>query len=201
MHNVAISSDHTSYTARSGKNLPAQSKNAAVSKNKDLSLSGPLPLQAATDKVSISDESRQYSSKTSSQPSSQPMFKSLDKQENLIEFGKIVLGGSNQIQEWEAKGLSITDETYLNAAAEYLEGFKALLENGDPKPQGLAINKHQVVMDSQPTPAWFIAEYQNTLSALDTEHAKAFEQGASYYISNHSTHNATAIKTYHELSA
>jgi len=115
----------------------------------------------------------------------------------MIGLGAMALGGSTQLEKWREKGLEVTEESLMAASKTFQEGFKELMNKRSSTSEGLSLNTHQIVMNSQTTPDWFKTEYQNELSLMgDTETKKAFEQGAVYHLSPHNSSVSKALNAY-----
>jgi hypothetical protein len=115
----------------------------------------------------------------------------------MYHFGLMALGQST-IEEWTSKGMNISDETVI-AAGEALEQAmnKALTENGPTAGRSAALNKHQIVINSQDVPDWFIQEFENTLASMDNKEMKnAFEKGDLFFTSKPSSPGTNALASY-----
>ncbi|MBQ0783287.1 MAG: hypothetical protein KBT66_03555, partial [Amphritea sp.] len=62
---------------------------------------------------------------------------------------------------------------------------------------GLALNKYQIVINSQEVPDWFMKEYENVLSSMDNKEMKAaFEKGGLFFTSKPSSSSVDALASY-----
>ena len=151
-----------------------------------------------SDSVNISETGRQNSEQALNRVDhAQPKLLSLNSRADLLEFGATVLGGDSQIEKWRAKGLQISEQSIIQAAETFREGFQVLAQKGSPRSQGLSINNHLIVMNSQDTPEWFAEEYRNLLAATDDkEMSGAFQRGETFYLSKHTPQTLRALQGY-----
>ena len=115
-----------------------------------------------------------------------------------IKKGLMALG-INTMQEWESKGLNISDEAIIAAGNAYQAAFTQVVEKSGSSLAGssLALNKHQIIINSQEVPDWFTQEYENALSSMDDEGMKsAFESGELFVTSKPSFSSADALANY-----
>lgn len=120
--------------------------------------------------------------------------------------GKIRLGlfalGKATIDDWSAKGLELTEESVLAAAEAYQDANRKIFdENGSSAAgTGMVLNRHQIVIDSQTAPDWFLEEYESTLSSMgDNNVTSAFKNGDTFYVSQPSPSNSSALNRYAEV--
>ncbi|MEG3639428.1 hypothetical protein [Magnetococcus sp. PR-3] len=114
-----------------------------------------------------------------------------------LGLGLLALGGEAQRADWAKQGLEVTEQTLLEAANTFNEGFQAMTEQGNPRDYSLSLNRHQLVMNTQDVPSWFLQEYQDTVQALqDPAQQQAFAQGEPYYISAHKQATQSALQAY-----
>jgi hypothetical protein len=129
-----------------------------------------------------------------------------DNQE-LIDFwgrdGQVRLGlmalGQSAINDWSSKGLELNEESILAAAEAFQSAFRKNLEENGPSTAGssIALNRHQIVINSQAVPDWFVEEYQYALSLMGTSKVKsAFENGDTFYVSQPSVSSSEALSRY-----
>lgn len=111
--------------------------------------------------------------------------------------------GSETIQGWKDQGLDISDEAIIAAGEAFQQGFSQIVaQNGDATAgSSLALNKHQIMINSQPVPDWFMQEYESTLAAMDDKTMKnAFEKGATVFTSMPSPSNLDAVGSYTRIA-
>lgn len=111
----------------------------------------------------------------------------------LMALGQSVMGG------WSSKGLELNKESILAAAEEFQNAFRKNLEESGPSTAGssIALNRHQIVINSQAVPDWFVEEYKNTILSMDNSKLKnAFENGDTFYISQPSVSSFEAFNRY-----
>ena len=111
----------------------------------------------------------------------------------LMALGKAAING------WSDKGLEVTDESILAAADAFQEAFRQSLEEHGSATAGaaIALNRHQVVINSQAVPGWFIEEYQNTLSSMGESGLKnSFAAGNRFFVSHPSVSVVEALRRY-----
>lgn len=138
-----------------------------------------IAAMASSDRVSITPELL----------SGVDMFRSL---------GTLVLGGEEQIREWENQGLTITYETYEKAFEVLNQSFREHMNNRNSS--GVAFNRHQIVMSSQAVPEWFAQEQLNEIAALGNEHVReSFSAGEFYYVNVDAGVHRDAINVYREI--
>ena len=119
-------------------------------------------------------------------------------QHGLFKLGLMALGKST-LQEWSAKGLEISDEAVIAAGKAFQDGFKKMVEKSGPSLAGssLALNKHQILINTQDVPDWFTQEYKAVLSSQANKEMKAaFEQGELFFTSKPSTSKTNALASY-----
>lgn len=102
--------------------------------------------------------------------------------ENIRTLGALVLGGENQLKEWSDKGLVVTDETLKKAYDVFNDSFKEHLENS--RNQATSFNRHQIIINSQAVPDWFLREYETEVSSIAPQDIRqSFASGALYHLS------------------
>jgi hypothetical protein len=115
------------------------------------------------------------------------------------KLGLMALGNST-IQGWADQGLALTKEAVIAAGEAFQQAFSQMQDESDGSFAGssLALNKYQVVMDSQQTPDWFKQEYESVLASMDNNEMKdAFQQGELFVTSKASSlNNANALANY-----
>lgn len=121
----------------------------------------------------------------------------------MYKLGLMALGKST-IQDWSVKGLNLSDEAIVSAGKAFQDGFKQKLENSGSSlagSGGLALNKYQIVINSQETPDWFTKEYENALSSMDNIEMKAaFEKGELFFSSKHFPSSVDALTSYTSIN-
>lgn len=129
------------------------------------------------------------------------------KNQELIDLrgldGKIRLGlmalGQSTVDDWSSRGLELEEESIIAAAEAFQSAFRENLEkNGSSTADSsIALNRHQIVINSQAVPDWFVDEYEDTLSSMDNSQLKsAFENGDAFYVSQLSTPSAKILSRY-----
>ena len=102
--------------------------------------------------------------------------------EGQIRLGLIALG-QNQISQWQEQGLELSEETILAAAATFNDAFQSMQALTGSDAGSFALNKHQIVMNSQNVPDWFVEEYQQQIEMMGaSDTANAFKQGELYSV-------------------
>lgn len=113
-------------------------------------------------------------------------------------LGTLVLGGEEQIRQWENQGLKITDETYEKAFEVLNQSFREHMNNRNSS--GVAFNRHQIVMSSQAVPEWFIQEQLNEITAIGNgDMRESFSAGELYYVNVDEGVYRNAINVYREV--
>jgi hypothetical protein len=105
--------------------------------------------------------------------------------EGLLKLGMMAFGKSD-IDKWTNKGLDVSEESLITAAKALQDGFKQIVDKQGTQTAGsrVSINKHQVVINQQQVPEWFIKEYDSALAIIgDPAHQQAFRQGALFFAS------------------
>lgn len=103
-----------------------------------------------------------------------------------LRLGLMALGQST-LDEWAAKGLEVTEQAVLAAAEALQEAFrKNLQENGTSTAgSSIALNRHQLVINAQSVPDWFVEEYEHVVSSIQDSAVKnAYKNGGTYYLFN-----------------
>ncbi|MCW8932466.1 MAG: hypothetical protein OQL19_19795 [Gammaproteobacteria bacterium] len=116
----------------------------------------------------------------------------------MYKLGVMALG-SKTIQEWSAKGLDISNEAVIAAGQAFQDGFNKAIRDRESSLAGsnLSINKHQILINHQEVPDWFMHEYENKLSSIDDKNVKnAFESGELFYSSKPSVSKVHALASY-----
>ncbi len=112
--------------------------------------------------------------------------------------GLMVLGKST-MDEWSAKGLDISDEAVIAAGKAFQDAFTKMVEESGSSLAGssLAINKHQILINTQEVPDWFKQEYETVLSSMeDKEMKNAFEKGELFVTSKPASSRVDALASY-----
>ena len=121
--------------------------------------------------------------------------------EGNIRLGLMALGQFT-MDDWSSKGLQLSEESVLAAAQAFQSASRANFEKNGLSTAGssIALNKHQIVINSQAVPDWFVEEYVNTLSSMESSKLKsAFENGKTFYVSQPSSSNSDALRSYAEV--
>lgn len=115
------------------------------------------------------------------------------------QLGMMALGSSS-VNDWLAKGLNISDEAVIAAGQAFQDGFKKKVEESGASladSGGLALNKHQIVINSQDVPDWFIQEYESVLSSMgNKDMMSAFEKGNLFFTAKSPSLNLNAVAGY-----
>jgi len=118
----------------------------------------------------------------------------------LFQKGLMMGLGVSTVQEWSAKGLNISDEAVIAAGKAFDDGMKKKYEENGTSlagKGGLALNKYQIIMNSQEVPDWFTQEYESVLSSMDDKEMKrAFEKGDLFFTSKPSFSRVDALASY-----
>ncbi len=108
--------------------------------------------------------------------------------------GKIRLGlmalGQPAMNDWLSKGLELDEKSILAAGEAFQSACRKNLEANGSSTAGssISLNRHQIVINSQAVPDWFVDEYKNMLSSMDNSQVRsAFENGDTFYVSQPST--------------
>ncbi|MFT6031319.1 MAG: hypothetical protein ACI8O8_003069 [Oleiphilaceae bacterium] len=121
-------------------------------------------------------------------------------EDGLYKKGLMMGLGESTVQEWSAKGLNISDEAVIAAGKTFDDAFKRMTEENGTSlagKGGLALNKHQIILNSQEVPDWFTQEYESVLSSMDNKEMKtAFEKGELFFISKPSSSRVDALASY-----
>ena len=121
--------------------------------------------------------------------------------------GKIRLGlwalGQSTVDDWSSKGLELNEESILAAGDAFQSAFRKNLEKNGSSTAGssISLNRHQIVINSQAVPDWFVEEYEHTLASMASSQLKsAFENGDTFYVSPPSTSSSDALRRYSAVS-
>ncbi len=119
-------------------------------------------------------------------------------EEGAFKLGLMALG-NDTIQGWAEQGLELDREAVIAAGEAFQQAFKQMKDEseGDLAGSSLALNKHQIVINSQQTPDWFKQEYQAVLASMDNQAMKeAFQQGELFVTSKPNSQAAHALANY-----
>lgn len=163
-----------------------------------------LPPGNSGDNVSISESGRAVLEREM-----RNMAEARDNQE-FVDFrgndGKIRLGlfalGQSAMDGWSSKGLELNEESILAVGEAFQNAFRTNLEENGSSTAGsaIALNRHQIVIDSQAVPDWFVKEYEITLSSMgDSKLKSAFENGDAFHVSQLSVSSSEALSRYAEV--
>lgn len=121
--------------------------------------------------------------------------------------GKIRLGlwalGQSTVDDWSSKGLELNEESILAAGEAFQSAFRKNLEENGSSTAGssIALDRHQIIINSQAVPDWFVEEYKHTLSSMDNSKLKsAFENGDTFYVSRPSASSSESLSRYAAVS-
>jgi hypothetical protein len=114
-------------------------------------------------------------------------------------LGVMALGGEAQIEAWEAQGLKVTEEMILSASDTFQQAFQSSVNSGSG-PSSISINRYAIMMQQTDVPEWFIQEYKESLSHLDSATRKTFESGALYATAHIKLNAAPMIGVYKAIS-
>lgn len=120
--------------------------------------------------------------------------------------GQIRLGlwaiGEASMDSWSEKGLEITEESVLAAAEAFQAATRKMQEKhgSETAGAGIALNRHQIILNSQPVPDWFVEEHAAMLSSLDNGALKnAFEHGDTFFVTPPSASSSEALSRYADV--
>lgn len=151
----------------------------------------------AVDKVSFSQK-LQKALDPNSKP--KPQGQMITGDDMIIEWGIMILGGKEQIKNWEEKGLVITEDTYRAINDAFNKSSKEVfaLQAKHPKRSfGATFNPYQIIQDNQTTPDWFHAEKEAFIQATgDPKAQAAFREGKHYLVSDNKGHSKDALAAY-----
>jgi len=122
--------------------------------------------------------------------------------DGLYKKGLMLGLGESTVQAWADKGLEITEEAVIAAGKTFQDAFTKMVEKSGSSLAGsaLALNKHQIVINSQQVPDWFVQEYGDTLSSMGNKETKrAFENGELFVTTKPSPENADALARYSSM--
>lgn len=130
--------------------------------------------------------------------------------QELVDFqghdGKVRLGlialGKTAMDDWSGKGLEVTKESAIAAAEAFQDAFrKSLDERGSATAgTGISLKRHQIVINSQAVPDWFLEEYKSILSSIGDRNLKsAFQNGDAYFVSPPTVLHSEALSRYAEV--
>ena len=176
------------------QNIPIFSNIKAATVSPLVTTADGKPSPERAESINISDAAR---SKMLQELSSGEMVDFTGK-DGAYKKGLMALG-SETIQGWKDQGLDISDEAIITAGEAFQKGFSQIVaQNGDATAgSSLALNKHQIMINSQPVPDWFMQEYESTLAAMDDKAMKnAFEKGDTVFASMPSASSIQAIGSY-----
>jgi hypothetical protein len=166
----------TAVAVASGNNLPAES--------------------ASVDTVQISTAAREKIQ----QELSSGKFVDFTAEDGPYKLGLMAMGSST-IEAWTAGGLELSDEAIIAAGEALQNGFKQNIEETGSSLGSVSLNKHQLVINSQDVPDWFVKEYESVLSSMEDKGMKAaFEQGETYFASKASASVNDALASYASVS-
>ncbi|MGR9014365.1 MAG: hypothetical protein ACU83U_12035 [Gammaproteobacteria bacterium] len=114
----------------------------------------------------------------------------------VLGLGRVALGGNEQLKKWSEKGLDVSEDSLRLAFESLNQAMKEHVRN--PDSIGVAINRYQIVENSQAVPAWFKAEKADNLSMISDPAIKAAFQAGDLYHLNVETAgiNAKALSAY-----
>lgn len=147
-----------------------------------------MPADSAGARVSISEDGRSALAREMqhlAEAGDTQMLVDLRGRDGQLRLGLMALGQSS-INEWSSKGMVLSEASILAAGEAFQSAFRENLAANGSSAAGssIALNRHQIVMDSQTVPDWFVKEYERTLSAMgDSEVKRAFERGEMYVVS------------------
>jgi len=117
----------------------------------------------------------------------------------LYKKGLMMGLGVSTVQEWSANGLNISEEAVIAAGKSWDSATKKIFGESGSSFSGssLALNKHQIIINSQEVPDWFTNEYESVLSSMDNKEMKsAFEKGDLFFTSKPSSSSINALASY-----
>lgn len=182
-HSLRSSGDQPKPADESDNPLPSGNLGANV----DVSESGRLALEREMENIAQARENNEFVD-----------FRGHD---GKIRLGLFALGKST-IDDWSAKGLELTEKSVLAAAEAYQDASRKIFdENGSSTAgSGMVLNRHQIIIESQAVPDWFMEEYESTLLSMDNSKVKdAFENGDTFFVSHPSVSNSEALSRYADV--
>lgn len=182
-HTLSSADNQPKIADRAGKVLPPENQAAVV----DISERGRLTIEREMQNIDKARENREFVD-----------FRGHD---GNVRLGLWALG-KTALDGWSAKGLEITGESILAAAEAFQEAFRENLEKNGPSTAGtaIALNRHQIVINSQAVPDWFVEEYGSILSSMDDCKLKsAFENGDTFFVSPPSALGSQALNRYADV--
>ncbi|MEH6448443.1 MAG: hypothetical protein V7765_07220 [Oleispira sp.] len=148
--------------------------------------------KADVDSVQISDAAREKMQ----QELSSGKFVDFTAENGPYKLGLMAVGSST-IEAWTAGGLELSNEAIIAAGEALQNGLKQNIEETGSSLGSVSLNKHQIVMNSQDVPDWFIKEYENVLSSMEDKEMKAaFERGETFLASKPSSSKIDALASY-----
>jgi hypothetical protein len=117
----------------------------------------------------------------------------------LYRKGLMMGLGVSTVQEWSDKGIKISEEAVIAAGKSWDSATNKMFGESGTSSAGssLALNKHQIVINSQEVPDWFTQEYESVLSSMDNKEMRsAFEKGDLFFTSKPSSLNGNALASY-----
>ncbi|MBK1649810.1 hypothetical protein [Rhabdochromatium marinum] len=168
---------------KTGNLLPRENRGDSV----DISESGRLAVEREMQNIATARENQE--------------FVDFQGPDGKIRLGLTALGEST-IDVWSGKGFEIANESILAAAEAFQNAFRSNLREHGSSTAGTAIslNRHQIVINSQVVPEWFLEEYKGTLSSMEDSKIKsAFENGETFYVSSPTAFNLEALNRYAEI--
>lgn len=182
-HSLRSSGDQPRPTDGSDNPLPSGNPGSNV----DISESGRLALEREMENIAQARENNEFVD-----------FRGHD---GKIRLGLFALGKS-AIDDWSAKGLELTEKSVLAAAEAYQDASRKIFDEDGSSTvgSGMVLNRHQIIIESQSVPDWFMEEYDSTLSSMgDNTVTRAFKNGDTFYVSQPSTSNSEALSRYADV--
>ncbi len=105
-----------------------------------------------------------------------------DGYETRLRLGVAAIGGFQQLQKWQEKGLELTEQTLFKAGDAFSEGQRQLKRDGTYSRKGLVMNRYDLVSQNQQVPEWFNQEKKQMLKQMPDNAAYAFKQGNLFYV-------------------
>ncbi|MAC48482.1 MAG: hypothetical protein CMI12_16810 [Oceanospirillum sp.] len=105
-----------------------------------------------------------------------------DGYETRLRLGVAAIGGFQQLQKWQEKGLELSEQTLFKAGDAFSEGQRQLKRDGTYSRKGLVMNRYDLVSQNQQVPEWFNQEKKQMMKQMPENAAYAFKQGNLFYV-------------------
>ncbi len=115
---------------------------------------------------------------------------------DLEQLGRAFLG-EEVLNDWQDKGLTITSAVFDGVLEAMNSGLRALEGNAGY----VALNKHEIVMNNQETPEWFVKEKQDIIASHPNPKVReSFSNGDLFFaVQTASSTSSRAIAAYRNV--